>query len=160
MSISRAYSGTGLGLSLCKRLVELMGGEMGMEGVPAKGSTFWLTVPLQLPPVHSAGLVSEASVPATAMARTALDQTPPAQPGRERPLDTERLLPRLSQLARMLDDGESRARHLSREVASLLVGTGLAPSYARIDQAIAALDFPKALERLRQLADEQEWSLS
>jgi hypothetical protein len=94
------------------------------------------------------------------MVPTALDQTPPAQPARDRPLDTERLLPRLSQLARMLDAGESRARRLSREIAALLAGSGLEPSYARIDQAVAALDFPRALEQLRQLAAAQEWSLA
>jgi two-component system sensor histidine kinase/response regulator len=46
-SASRQYEGTGLGLVISKHIVELMGGEIGVESETGRGSTFWFTVRLE-----------------------------------------------------------------------------------------------------------------
>jgi nitrogen-specific signal transduction histidine kinase len=46
-STTRKYGGIGIGLSICKRLAELMGGKVGAGGTPNAGSSFWFSARLQ-----------------------------------------------------------------------------------------------------------------
>lgn len=46
-SLTRQYGGAGIGLTLCKQLVELMGGRIDVQSEPGQGSTFWFSVMLQ-----------------------------------------------------------------------------------------------------------------
>jgi CheY-like chemotaxis protein len=47
-SSTRRHGGMGLGLAICRRLIELMGGTIGVDGAAGEGSRFWFSVPAEV----------------------------------------------------------------------------------------------------------------
>lgn len=62
-TVTRRFGGVGLGLTMCHRLVRLMGGSLGLDSCKGRGSRFFFTLPVELP-------ATEASVPAEGRGRS------------------------------------------------------------------------------------------
>jgi PAS domain S-box-containing protein len=58
LSISGAYEGAGLGLSICRAYIEMLGGEVWLKSEQDKGSTFYFSVPYNPPPKKEMNIIS------------------------------------------------------------------------------------------------------
>ena len=138
-STTRRYGGTGLGLAISKRLVGLMGGDIGGQSCPGSGSTFWFTVPVQ--PVDSVD--------------PARDQPAPAAPGIEATVRGSVLLVednRVNQLvmARLLEKRGCSVRIASNGLEALEMHADQRYDLIFMDCQMPELDGYAATRRIRE----------
>ena len=78
-SVTRRYRGTGLGLTISRKLIELMGGTMGFSSEPGKGSSFWFTLHLAQPDSAEIQQPTTAAIATDGQETAVEDKTRPAR---------------------------------------------------------------------------------
>ena len=142
-SITRKYSGTGLGLTICQKIVQLMGGDIQVESALGQGSNFWFTIPLER--------AQSLDVPVAAPPPPATRQSPGSSTGRilvveDAPTNQRLMMRILNQMGYQVDavsNGQQALDQLATQPYDLVL----------MDCQMPVLDGYEATRRLRQRED-------
>ncbi len=140
-SLMRKHGGNGIGLAIARRLVELMGGQIGVESRPDIGSRFWFSVQLGVVQQPAAPLV-----PPEAQSVVVTDQARKAEPG---PAEG-RWLELRARLCHLLADDDAASLQFCEAHAEAL-RAALGARHDAVMRAVRGFEFEQALKLLHAL---------
>lgn len=135
-STARIYGGTGLGLNICKRLAELMGGSVGVDSEEGKGSDFWLELNLPAAQLHLSPADTKGNEHDLAGLRVLL-----AEDNEVNRLVATRMLAKLGIEPISVDNGQDAVEKVEREVFDIIL----------MDCELPTLDGYEATQQIRKL---------
>ena len=137
-SVSRRFGGTGLGLAISRRLLDIMGGEIGATSDGSTGSTFWFRVPLMRSEAETVADAEQAGGGLERPLRVLLAEDNPAN----RTLIAALLGPMGVSLD-MVENGEEAVRAVQTEAYDLIL----------MDMQMPVMDGPAATRAIRAAGD-------
>lgn len=117
-SYTRRFQGAGLGLSIVRRLVKLLGGEIAIDSTPGEGTTVYVSLPFKLPVAkqNSAELTSDAPPPAYVSSRILV-----AEDDSVSSLTCKRLLEKSGCSVTIAKDGQEALQRLTEQDFDLIL---------------------------------------
>jgi signal transduction histidine kinase/CheY-like chemotaxis protein/HPt (histidine-containing phosphotransfer) domain-containing protein len=136
-STTRKFGGAGLGLTICSRLVALMGGRIWVESEPGMGSTFHLTARLALAPAVAGDQPAPAAAPAEVPFAPRSLRVLVVEDNQVNQKLAQRLLERRGHTGIIAEDGRAALEALSRSVFDVILMDIQMPGMSGLEAALA-----------------------
>ncbi|MBN2802021.1 MAG: PAS domain S-box protein [Deltaproteobacteria bacterium] len=141
--LNRKYSGTGLGLALCKQLAESMGGTITVESTEGKGTLFSLTIPFELANhTHDSNIMNSIKIESETDSQNNLSLK------HDLSLSTDELIKQLETKIKLND---LEAKQLAAVLLHKMTGTATETICAEMQESLNIYDFAKAEELIKKL---------